>query len=102
HVGGSARVRSARLHAEDDDDAVRAGGRRARRNGCACVFDRAAAGVVEASGEGRTGRRAVAAALRQAGRRARARAAIATQEIVITDRSTIGEAQTPMAVNAES
>ncbi len=76
HVGGAGDSRPGRLHPGDDAGALCRRGRPARRHGRRRRGARWAAGAVGAPGEGRPRRRPVAAALREAGGRAAAGAAV--------------------------
>ena len=92
HLGGDRRVRPARLHAGDDAGALRRDRRSARRDGCAPVLARVIAGPRRAARARGTRRRAVAAALPEAGRRTGARAAVAEADAEVSaDRDRTGE-----------
>src|SRR6185369_2444423 len=71
-------VRAWRLHARDDAGQIQARARPTRDNGPAGLLDRGTAGTLQTACEGRTRRRAMATALREAGRGAAACAAVTT------------------------
>ena len=81
HMGGDRRLQPCRFHAGDDAGKVRAGGRSPRWHRRASVLARAPARTVGTAGTRRPGRRAVAAALQEAGGRTGARAAVEAANI---------------------